>query len=701
MKPSEVTPPTDSKLRMLLLFIAVVIVFAFISLLYILWSSRQDALEKAEVSALNYSKVLQVRFNETLHRIDAIMRISAKRFPPEVMLPDAEKIYASALNTMLQDQILDFPEISGIRILDAKGDLRYAAPTSNIKNINSADRDFFIAVRDNPKLRLYFSKVITSRITGKQVIVISQALRDAQGNFYGIISSGVALDQIQKHFQQLNIGKDGAIVLRHADSHTLITRWPHNPIWINQALSPNHPVAQNLQAGQTEFVLHTVGKTDGTIRVVGTNRLDHYPFYISTALNRNEILANWREQVLMFSLTAGGVLILLLGLMLRLWQSHSNEIKALSNLAENQARISLLARVFEYSGEAIMLLDRDHRILEVNLAYTMLTGYTIEQVRRQSWANIFLEQPMQVQTAAQRKPGQRYFWQGELICTRKDGGTFPVLHTSSSILDASGEIAYVIVNFSDITERKRIEQLKSEFVSTVSHELRTPLTSISGALGLIIGGALGETPERIKQMIDLAHKNSQRLSHLINDLLDMEKLVAGKMTLTMTVHTLMPLIEATLESNHPYAAQHQVQFVLAERDDTVSVLVDPDRLQQVLSNLLSNAAKFSPKHQQVEVAVRRCSDQVRVEVTDHGNGVPTKFHHQIFQKFAQADSANTRQQGGTGLGLAISKELIDRMGGRIGFTTIEGQGATFYFELPIQTSDLQTNQHNRQLIEEA
>ncbi|MBI3223197.1 MAG: CHASE domain-containing protein [Nitrosomonadales bacterium] len=248
--------------------------------------------------------------------------------------------------------------------------------------------------------------------------------------------------------------------------------------------------------------------------------------------------------------------------------------------------------------------------------------------------------------------------------------------------DATGRATRMIGTNTDISQRKRIDLMKSEFVSTVSHELRTPLTSISGALGLIAGGVTGELPAQAKQMVDIAYKNSLHLSHLINDLLDMEKLVAGKMQLDLKLQPLMPLVELSLESILAYGAQHQVGFALVARED-VQVNVDEIRLQQVMNNLLSNAAKFSPHGTQVEIAVRKIGGRVRVEVSDHGEGVPAEFQNRIFEKFSQADSSDTRQKGGTGLGLAISKELIERMNGTIGFRSVPGQGACFYFELPL------------------
>ncbi|WP_110686555.1 GAF domain-containing hybrid sensor histidine kinase/response regulator [Salinicola aestuarinus] len=235
----------------------------------------------------------------------------------------------------------------------------------------------------------------------------------------------------------------------------------------------------------------------------------------------------------------------------------------------------------------------------------------------------------------------------------------------------------------DVTERKRGERLKGEFISTVSHELRTPLTSISGSLGLIQGGALGAPPESMRSMLAVAHNNAQRLILLINDLLDMEKLAAGKMAFEMEAQPLMPLIDLAVESNQGYADQYQVHYAVTQRVEDAWVSIDAMRLQQVLSNLLSNAAKFSPPNMQVEVRVEPLGDCVRVSIVDHGPGIPEAFHERIFQKFSQADASTTRKQGGTGLGLSITRELIERMRGSINFFSKEGHGACFFFELPL------------------
>lgn len=287
----------------------------------------------------------------------------------------------------------------------------------------------------------------------------------------------------------------------------------------------------------------------------------------------------------------------------------------------------------------------------------------------------------------------------ELRFQHKSGKLIPVLIRGYIQRNRDGQPLRISGTSMDLTEHKRIEQMKDEFVSTVSHELRTPLTSISGALGLVTGGAMGEVPPAVQQMLEIAHRNSLRLGYLINDLLDMEKIAAGKMSFDMREHSLCRLLEEALASNQAFAAHFGVNCVL--RDPVqVNVWVDGLRLQQVLTNFLSNAIKYTPEGGEV---VLDCSlsdtGHVRINVTDQGPGIPPSFQSRVFEKFAQADASDSRQKGGTGLGLAITKEFIERMGGRVGFDTAEGRGTTFWCELPIvESTTLATDQGQPRLL---
>lgn len=227
-----------------------------------------------------------------------------------------------------------------------------------------------------------------------------------------------------------------------------------------------------------------------------------------------------------------------------------------------------------------------------------------------------------------------------------------------------------------------MERMKSEFVSTVSHELRTPLTSIRGSLGLIAGGIVGEIPDEARELIEISLANCQRLGRLVDDILDFSRMEHGEFTTYMEVLSTSNIVQTTIEHNRGYAIQHDVELH-AEIGDEASIRGDRDRVEQVLTNLISNAIKFSSSGDHVIVRTQRLDGLVRVEVRDRGTGVPISFRARLFQPFSQADSSDTRQHNGTGLGLSISREIIQRMGGLIGFEPLEPTGSCFYFELPL------------------
>lgn len=241
----------------------------------------------------------------------------------------------------------------------------------------------------------------------------------------------------------------------------------------------------------------------------------------------------------------------------------------------------------------------------------------------------------------------------------------------------------IISVLTDITDRKKLDRMKSEFVSVVGHELRTPLTSIKGSLALLESRATGELSPKAAAMIGIAHRNSDRLVRLVNDILDLQKIEAGKMQFGFDTVGVRPLLEQAVAANRTYANEHGADIKLRGSAGGMRVLADSERLMQVLSNLLSNAAKFSPAGGTITIAARRMGDSVRISVADQGPGIPEDFRDHIFQKFVQADSSDTRKLGGTGLGLSIAKAIVESHGGTIGFDSAEGRGTTFFFDLPV------------------
>jgi signal transduction histidine kinase len=230
--------------------------------------------------------------------------------------------------------------------------------------------------------------------------------------------------------------------------------------------------------------------------------------------------------------------------------------------------------------------------------------------------------------------------------------------------------------------RQEADKAKSEFISTVSHELRTPLTAIKGALGLMQAGVFDRSPERLPAIVSMAFKNTDRLHHLIDDILDIERLNVGKMNFQMGSVDVSLLLEEAALSIESYGSQYGVTFVYSGADELLYVNGDHHRLIQVMSNLLSNAAKFSHRDGQVDVSLARHNGSIRVSVQDYGRGIPESARASIFDDFTQVDSSDQRNKGGSGLGLGIAKKIVEAHGGQINFISEVDKGTTFYFDLP-------------------
>jgi PAS domain S-box-containing protein len=349
-------------------------------------------------------------------------------------------------------------------------------------------------------------------------------------------------------------------------------------------------------------------------------------------------------------------------------------------LAEEKFRLAV-----EACPIGMVMTDATGRIVLANTEAERLFGYECGEL---------IDKPMEILvpehlherylehrvSIARHQTPRRFGASSNLLGRRRDGTEFPIEVRLNPISGSGGPLVLGVIV--DISERIRNDRLKDEFVSTVSHELRTPLTSIAGSLGLLIGGAAGKLPEAAMRLIGIAQTNSQRLVRLINDILDIEKIESGQVVFNFKRLEARTLVEQVIEANRGYADGFGVRMQLKSGSDTAEVYADPDRLVQVITNLLSNAIKFSTRQGEVLIAIEKRSDVVRISVRDHGPGIPLEFRPRIFDKFAQADASDARQKSGTGLGLSIVKQIVERLGGEVGFEDAVGGGTAFNVDLP-------------------
>lgn len=339
--------------------------------------------------------------------------------------------------------------------------------------------------------------------------------------------------------------------------------------------------------------------------------------------------------------------------------------------------------VFENSPAGMVLMRLNGDILMVNRAFGQLLGYQREMLSDRNWRDITHSDDISAielldeQIAGGKHPDLMV----EMRYLHHDGHAIWTDVATCLIVNPNKEDVYLLRQVFDITSLKSVERLKNEFVSTVSHELRTPLTSIEGSLGLIEGGVAGEISDPVREMTMIARKNSQRLITLVNDLLDMDQLESNDLPFRYDLVDMNALVIETLERNKGLADAAGLVFRYQPIEQTWQSVGDAGRLGQVLTNLLSNAVKFSPVSTDIDISLQQTDSKIRVNVTDYGPGVPEDFRANIFNRFSQADASDTRARGGAGLGLHISRSIMDKHAGQLDFTSVPGQGATFYFEL--------------------
>lgn len=267
--------------------------------------------------------------------------------------------------------------------------------------------------------------------------------------------------------------------------------------------------------------------------------------------------------------------------------------------------------------------------------------------------------------------------------TRFEADVFGIpADVSIKFLPGVDDAGRYLILISDISERIAQEKEKSAFISTVSHELRSPLTSIKGAMGLLLSGSAGELSDKGTSLLEIAHRNADRLILIINDLLDLDKIAKGKMEFELKDVDLAALVREANEATAILQQRFGVHVELIGADGPVPFQTDPNRFIQVLTNLLSNAYKFSAAKSSIWIKIEDSDSQVRISVKDEGQGIPVQEQHKIFARFSDMENSDRAAKGGTGLGLNICKAIVETMGGTIGFDTMEGAGTTFYFCLP-------------------
>jgi signal transduction histidine kinase/DNA-binding response OmpR family regulator len=345
-----------------------------------------------------------------------------------------------------------------------------------------------------------------------------------------------------------------------------------------------------------------------------------------------------------------------------------------------------LESLIDASDAAIMMVSEEHVAYANNpmadllgLPREVILGAPLEEINRVLARSFADPADLTAQVSAlQRGAGSlrdrvEFHFPRRLVCQR----------TVATVRGSDGEVLGHLVLYRDITREAELEAAKSEFVSLVSHELRTPLTSVKTSLNLLLRGAAGALSEKIRELLEIALRNLDRLIRLVDDLLDLTRIESGRVVTKLVPISVKEAATRAVDALAGFAEEREVRIELEESSAATLVMGDADRLQQVIVNLLSNAVKFSPAGGRVGLRWWEQGDQAVLEISDQGPGIPTEQLEAVFDKFRQLERAATRKYGGAGLGLAISRSIVEQFGGHLWAESDEGEGSRFFVRLRI------------------
>ncbi len=533
----------------------------------------------------------------------------------------------------------------------------------------------------------YEDRWLTRDKTARLIQWTATALTDGHKDVAFIIATGIdvtlqreaeaTLRESESRYRHLIEGSLGSVFTHSTDGHLLslnsygaenlgyaVNQMLGNKLTRFMAPNQQEPFAHYLQE------LSESGKAQGTFELLSRDGATHILAY------RNRLLetASGHRYVLCFGVDI------------------TEKVRAEERLLRlTQQSNSILDSV----GDGILGLDLEGRCTVCNPAAAQMLGYKPDEIASAvlgSDIHATIHHTYQdgrrsphsecqiLNSARDRKTvrvATEAFW-------RRDGTSFPVEYVACPILEG-GTVRGIVVAFTDTTERRRLDQMKDEFVSTVSHELRTPLTSMRASLGLIASGALALRPDKQEQMLNIAIGNTDRLVNLVNDILELERIGSGKAELHYAEIDAPALMRRAAELLAASAAKAGIEFQFDVQP--VSIWADADRILQTITNLISNALKFTPSGGTITLCARKLNTtEAQLEVRDTGRGIPADKLEHIFGRFQQVDASDARTMGGTGLGLAICRSIIAQHGGRIWAESVFGQGATFRINLPLEAS---------------
>jgi PAS domain S-box-containing protein len=654
-----------------------------------LFDTREMAIDSAYQTSQNLVSTLEVEIRRDLETY----ALSLQAVADGLKMPEIDTVGPKLRDAILFDNSSHAPQYGSILVLDEQGRLKLGSTARVAPGTDFTDRDFFARHRDNADLALRLSGPYSRTTNGDELLVLSRRLADPDGRFTGVVAGALRLKYVEQLFQGIKVD-DGAWITLLMTDGTIIARSPHRDGDIGRNIS-NAPLVQHFvhaRAGQYE----AVGGASRESRLFAYKQVGDLPLLISVSVPKASVLMDWwRKAVIIGALVACFILVVgAIGWML--YRELSRRALAEQRAHEHEERYRLLAD----NSRDLIVLTRDGQTVYVSPASRRLYGYDPDELLGTKIEDRVHPDDLPALAAAQAEVRAK----GEALvlyrCRTKKGDLIWVEASWRESPAADGKSTELVVVARDITPRVRNEEAlraakehadaanraKSSFLAHMSHEIRTPMNGILGMNHLLMATDLDARQRDYARTIG---DSASSLLRIIDDILDESKLEAGKIEIEFADFDLSKTLDDVVSILQPRAAQKDVRLSMAVNPAACGWFRgDAVRLRQVLLNIAGNAVKFTDRgHVDLDVSVpRELGDHavVRFEVADTGIGIDEAAQAKLFQKFTQADVSISRRFGGTGLGLAIAKQLVELMGGTIGFSSAPGAGSVFCFEIPLE-----------------
>jgi PAS domain S-box-containing protein len=671
--------------------------------------SRSQTIEQVRSNTSNIATLLDSNIADSAKQIDLSLLNIVDLLEQQLRQGPLQD---DRIDAILSKQSSRLPAVDGFRVSNQTGNILWGKGVNRQTPATYVDRAFFPQHQAKPGQKLIVTEPLFGRVSKIWVIGFSRSYRYPDDRFAGVITAAVPISYFTERLSHLNLGPHGSAVIRYQDG-TLIARFPaaEGPGGEVGNKKVSNEYAALLASGEKEANFHTLKAPDGHERTYAFRRISDLPFVLTIGMAPQDYFDQWHKEVR--NTVALLIILLILSLLgavflQRLWRQRLRDTEALLS-SESRFRTYI-----ESAPEGIFVADAAGHYLDTNPAASAMLGYSREELLTMSIPDLAPPELQHQHATLYEAIKRSDFNEMEITLRRKDASIIEcylrtIILPEGSVLGfctditeriaAERELRRYRTSLESLVEERTAELntakqvaetaniAKSAFLANMSHEIRTPLNAITGMAHLLRRSGMSPEQSDRLQKIDTA---GEHLLDIINAILDLSKIEAGKLVLEQTGLHINSIVANIASMLHERAAVKQIKIITEIDTPSCHLLGDPTRLQQQLLNYATNAIKFTETgHITLCVKTQEETPEsvlLRFEVADTGIGITPEAISRLFNNFEQADNSTTRKYGGTGLGLAITRKLAELMGGKTGVESTPGKGSTFWFTARLKKS---------------